>query len=96
MAKPVDVLDEYGVNWLVFDNDPASELVKPLVKLGLTLVVLPRESIKHGTMVEVPEPDLGWVTKELLEIEEVRQQVLRQIRARQIYCHLTGDSIGNS
>ena len=55
--KPVDVEDQYGDSWIVYDEDPAWELVKPLVnKLGLTWIVLPRESLLTGVVEDVQPP----------------------------------------
>ena len=96
MAKPIEVIDEHNVTWLVFDGDPASLMVKPLVKLGLSLIVLPRNTIRSGILEEVPVPDFSGVTDAVLEIEEVRQDVIHKTRARQIYEYLIGDSVGNS
>ncbi len=96
MSKPTEIYDELGVCWFVFDSDPADQLVKQLAKRGLSLIVLPRETIKTGTVVEAPEPDFSGITDDILEIEEVRQQVLRQTRAYEIYKYLTGDQLSKS
>ncbi len=53
---PVEVFDEYSERWIVFEDDPAAEMLKKLTKLGLELIVLPRETLVTGQLTEVAKP----------------------------------------
>ena len=90
MAKPVEVYDEYDVVWFIFDGDPAAELVKPLVKIGLTITVFPRSTIKTGVLAPVARPDFDELfgREDLLDIPEVRDQAIRKLRMYEIYEYL--------
>ena len=88
MAKPLEVIDEFNVSWLVFPGDPAAEMAKKLAKI-MTLIVLPRATIKSGILTETQEPSFDNLTDEMMSIPEVREQVIRQWRMWDIYEYLT-------
>ena len=45
--KPIEIEDDSGVPWLVYEEDPAGDLVKSLQKV-VQYIVLPRNTIITG------------------------------------------------
>lgn len=85
MTKPIEVQDQRGIEWLVFEGDPAWELVKPFKHLSL--IVLPRESILTGELVDVEEPSFPNIIPEMLT-EGLKQVIIRQVRMYDVVEHL--------
>lgn len=46
------VEDEKGVVWHVMAHDPASKMVNTLRKKGFDIIVLPRYTLRYGTLPE--------------------------------------------
>ena len=84
-----EVLDQYGVPWLVYPEDPAAELIK---KLKVEYIVLPRTTLLTGVMESVEKPDFSEITEATPGILEL---VKRTTRLYDIYHHLTESTSGN-
>ena len=87
MAKAIEAQDERGTPWLVYEGDPAWEVVKKLK--ALELIALPRKTLMTGELVEVEEPQFGGITEEMLN-EGLKAVIIRQTRMYDIWRFLDG------
>jgi hypothetical protein len=82
MTKPVEVADEFGVPWLVYDGDPAWKLVKQLK--FLTVIHLQREALLTGNARKLDPPN--WDGLDLTALTEATKEIIR--RHQRLYdCH---------
>lgn len=85
-----EILDQYGLHWIVYPGDPADEITK---KLKLDYIVLPRNTILTGVMESVEKPVFSGITTELTPA--IAEVVKRTTRLYDIYHHLTESTSGN-
>ena len=75
------ISDENGWQWLVMPVDPAGGLVKLLKKAGYRKIVLPRSTIRTGSLPDTAElPDLPALQRGYESVEhELDEQALKQL-----------------
>ena len=86
-----EVLDQYGVPWLVYPDDPAAELIK---RLKVEYIVLPRETLLTGEVYPVSHPSFESIPVEAIT-PKLAEVIKRTTRLYDIYHHLTESTSGN-
>ena len=75
--KPVEIQDERGWPWIIFDEDAGHHLVRELNKIGCTEIVLPRSAILTGIVGEPTKPNVA-VKTDNAAVREVLRRSIRQ------------------
>lgn len=86
-----EVLDQYGVPWLVYPEDPAAELIK---KLKVEYIVLPRETLLTGEIHPVTPPAFESIPTEAIT-PKLAEVIKRTTRLYDIYHHLVTEKDTN-
>lgn len=89
MAKPLEIEDETGTPWLIYEGDPAWPLLYKLKPLKLVSIVLPRDTIATGRISCVNKPSFPGLDKTQLT-DGLKVIIKRLYRMYDIYRYLEG------
>lgn len=81
--RQVKAADELGKTWIVYEEDPGWAPFQQLQKLGLSEVVLPRDTFLSGSLPPPDSIEIPDVPADVCRMSpDVRDIVLRSIRLK--------------